>query len=195
MTLCFEISGCTLKYLHEISDKLFGQLKEVLIAGSTSDKKAISSIKDPKLQLFFEIFELLDKIGTLAKTSTNELLDGIKDLLISKQTSTDSSNHSAVNAEVDTVNRIRDVIEQMLVLNGIPQENAKQAVDDLESNVLNETLKKVKLVFNSLKAIHTCNQKDLLINFNIACKQKKNITSLIVEALQKGWYKLRKAEI
>lgn len=161
-----------------------------------------------KLELFFEMVELLDKariskadaqqfkddIASLVKTTTNELLTGIKDLLISRQTSSDGTDHSAANDEFDTVNGMRAVIEQMLVVNGIQTENAKQYLDDLEPHVLNETLTRCKLVLTHRKAIRAYNQTDLLIEFSIKCHEEENLTNVIAEALKKGGCTLQKAK-
>lgn len=199
--LFFSISGPTLEYLPEIFEKLLNRLDELLTAGRTSKSRVIANITaETKLELFFETVELLEKvkiskgdagqfrhdIGNLKKTTTNELLTGIRDLLLCKQTSSDDSSHSAANADVDTVNRLRDVMEQMLVVNGIPPENAKQAVDDLEKDVLDETLTNIKSVVINLEAIR---KHDQLIKFNINTKQKETI---IIEALKKGGCTLRK---
>lgn len=202
------ISGATLDYLPEIVEKLFHRLEELLIAASIPAeviRGAIDKITaQTKLEPFFEIFDLLDKtrvseeveqrfrkdIATLKNKATHELLARIKVVLVSKKTTFDRRNSSAVDAEIDTVNRMRAVFEQMLVVSGIPQENAKKAVDDLEPDVLNETLAKLKLVDNSLQAIQNHSQPDLLIKFDIEGKQKKSITSVIIGTLKNREYRL-----
>lgn len=212
MTSCFEISGSTLEHLPEIFEKLFLRLEELLIAKCTLADEVLQVIANIKaktqLLLFLEIVALMDKtrvseggtqqlrydIANLEKTETNDLLVGIKDLLISRETSSDSSSDSAANAEFDTVNQMRAIIEQMLVVNGIQTENAKQAVDDLQPDILSEMLDKVKFVFANLKAIRAYNQTDLLIKFNIMDGQENSLTSVIVEALKKGGCTFRKTE-
>lgn len=110
-----------------------------------------------------------------------------KSLLTSKQTPSESST-SGANDEYDTVKRMRWKIEQMLVANGLQSDNAKQAVEDLEHIVLNETLENVKLVFNLLDEIRMHEQKDLLIKIKVTGGQKKSIVSFIADALNKGEY-------
>lgn len=207
-----SISGPTLEYLPEIFEKLFRRLNKLLIDENTSAnevREVIASIQTKtKLEPFFEIVELLsqgriseggaqhfrDEIAPLVKTTTNELLGGIKDLLISKQSASDNSHHSDANAESDTVKRVSVVFEQMLVVYEIPQKKAKQAIDNLESKVLNEILDKTKLVYSNLKAIRTHKQTELLIKFDITSKGRKTISNLIVEALKEGECWLRKEE-
>lgn len=191
----------------EVAGKLLNRLEELLIEGripASVVQQTITNIKaEGELVLLFEIVELLsekriskkgtqqfkDEIANLVKITTNELLGGIKNLLNAKQTPSDSSNRSAADAELDTVHQMNIVFEQMLVANGISQDHAMQAISHLGHDLVNELL-----VFTDLKAIRTHKNKDLLIKIDITSIQKNTFTSLIIEALKRGKYKLRKVE-
>ena len=193
-------------YLPEIADRLFHGLEELLIAESISAivvRDVIATMKaEIKLEPFLEIVELLDKtavydrgarqfindIAKLKKAETNELLVEIKDLLISKQTPSNSSSYLDVEAEVYSGNHMRAVFEQMLVVKGIQRKNAKKVLENLEPNVLNEMLAKSKLASSGLKAIRTLSETDLLIKFNINSRQQKTV---VIETLMKGECTLR----
>src|SRR5688572_731217 len=102
--LFYATSGATLEYLPEAVEKLFNRIEELLIARGIPAKivrEVIAKIKaETKLQPFLETFSLLDitrvydkvaqefrnDIANLKKTTTNELLAGIKSLPIWKQT-------------------------------------------------------------------------------------------------------------
>lgn len=199
------ISGATLINLPEIAEEPFHCIENLLIEGGIAAKKAQKVIvkikKETNIEMFLEIVELLDKKRTYdgdtilfqnnnatdidlkkTETKTNKQLAEIKNL-ISKQTPYDGPSQSAAKAEFDKLSGMRTVIEQMLVVNGIQQENAKQAVDALEPDILHETLNKAKDAFSNLKAIRSHNQMDLLIQCNI---KKQSMFSSIVEVLKKG---------
>lgn len=182
----------------EIAEELFTHLGKLLVAEGFHANLARQIIADIKAEskLLFEIFDLLsqarrtynvgarqfyEEISTLKKATTYELLVGIRDLLITKQTPLNSSRQSDDIADSDTVNRMRVVFEHMLFVNGIPQEKAEHAVELLES-----TLTRIKVVFDDLKAIRTHDQKDLLIKYDISSTEKKTMPSLLVETLKKG---------
>lgn len=210
------ISGATLDYLPEIFEKPFHQLEELLINKCTSPdevRKGIATIQaETKLEPFLEVVELLlDKamlfdevvqqlrndIVTLKIRSTNELLAKIKDLLIIKQKGLFVSPYCpTANAEFEIVNRLRALFVQMLVVTGVTLEIAKRAVDDIEPDLLNETLTKIKFVCGCLKTFETHNQMGLLIKFDINSRQKESITNVIIETLneRKYMYTLHKSK-
>lgn len=156
--------------------------------------------EETSFELLFEIMELLDAIrlpeedvqrfkdydfvATLKTKSTNELLTGIKDLLISRQTASNSSNNSTTKTEF--VKRMRDVIGQMLAVKGIPREVAKKALNELESNVFKKMMVQAKGVFESLHAIKRFAKTKLLIIFDLEVEVKKTLPEVIVEALKQG---------
>ena len=204
------ISGATLDYLPELVKEPLNRLEELLIDKCTSPdtvRKLIALIKaETKLEPFLETVELLDRttlsdeaaqkfkndIATLKTRPTSELLTGIKGLLLSKQRGLFvSQNCSTANTQFEIVNRLRAVFVQMLVVRGVTHEIAKLVVDDIEPEVLNETLAKVKLVCSNLKAIRTHNETDLLIKFDINGKQKEGITNVIIGTLKNREYTLR----
>lgn len=166
-----SISSATLENWPEISEKLFHRLEEVLVAKSLSAvevRKVLFDLKSrTKLQMFLEIVQSLHTV---------------------KQIPSDNNSTSLANDEYDTVKRMRCDIGQMLVANGLQSDTVKQAVEDLEHIVLNETLENVKLVFNLLEDIRMHEQKDLLIKFKVTGGQKKSIVSFIADALNKGEY-------
>lgn len=167
-----SISGAILEHLPDIFERLFHRLEKLLIAGSANEA---------------QIQQAIANVTVKAKL---ELLVGIKHLLISKKQS-ENSNYSAVNAEFDILTQMRALI--MPIVKGIPQVNAKKAVDDLEHNILNETLAKVNSVFTNLREIRKHNKTDLLIEFNFKGGQKKTVASVIVHALKTGGRTLRKS--
>ena len=198
--MLFSISGVTLDYLPEVFEEPFRRLEEFLISKYTSpdDVHQVIAITkaETKIEPFFEIVELLDKatlsdeatqqfrndITTLKNRQTNELLTGIKGLLLSSQ------NCSTANVEFEIVNRLRAVFEQMLVVRGVTLEIAKLAVDGIEPDLLNDTLTKIKFVCGCLKTIRTHNRSDLLIKFDINGRQKESITNVIIGTLKKREY-------
>lgn len=169
----------------------------MLTAGGTHENKVRHTISNltakTRFESLLEIVDLLDKttdleggesvqqfrndIAAMQKKDTNELLAEIKALLIIKC-------YSAIHSETDMVDRMRVIIEQMLVVNAIPKENAKQALDGLDFNVLNDVLTKIKHVYADLKALR---KHDQLMIFNIKCRQRETI---ILEALKKGEHTL-----
>lgn len=186
--------------LPEIFENLLNRLEESLTAGATSENKVrqvIAKIKrKTKIDLFLKIVELLDKtrvsrinaqsfrkeMANFKKKTTNELLAEIEGVISSRQaTPSDECKHSALSTKSDTVNRMLDVIEQMLIVNGIPQGKAKQAVDDLDKDVLGEALANIrKILATDLDAIR---KHEKLIKLNHKSRQKDTV---IVEALMKG---------
>lgn len=156
--------------------------------------------EETSFELLFEIMEFLDAIklpeedvqrfkdydfaDTLKTKSTNGLLAGIKDLLISRQTASNSSNYSTTKSEF--VKRMRDVIGQMLVVKGIPREVAKRALNELESNAFKKMMVQAKGVFESLHAIRAYAKTNLLIIFDLELDVKKTLPGVIVEALKQG---------
>lgn len=170
-------------------------------------RQAIANMKTKnKVEPFLAIIELLSrecfsengeqefikKIPTLKESTTHELLVAIDKLQVSIETNSADSSHSATERE--KIDRMRAVIEQMIVVNGIPQDKAKLAVSHLEDDVLNEILTKTKGVYTNLKTIRGHHQKQLLIRFDIASKVNKNISSLILDALKEGECRHRRTQ-
>src|SRR6218665_760773 len=192
--------------LPEIAEKLFDRLLQLLMAGSRVQSNDFLSrpdsairiiMTDMQLELFFNIMELLDNVrlseedvqqlkdydfANSMTMQTNVTLAGIKDFLISKQTASNSSNKSS--AKTDIVNRMRDVFYHMLDAFKIPRKDARQAVDALEPNLLENMLAKVRNVFEYLDAIR--DKSDLLRIFDTEHKDKRTLTHVIVEVLKQG---------
>lgn len=178
----------------EIFEELFNRLCQLLIKVGSSENEArqvIDNIKgNTALELFLKIVELLNKprnssedtqhfrsdIANLKKGTLEELLTEIKNLIISEEPPSDECNHSSLISESDAVNRMRDVIEQMLVVNRISKERAKQAVDALD-----EALNKTLILVADLGAVQ---EHDYLIKLNNSIQLETGI----VEALKKGCY-------
>lgn len=113
---------------------------------------------------------------------------GIKNLFVSKQTSSDRNTTSAANVEFDRIQQTRNVVTQMLVAQGIPSHNAKQAADDLEPLILYETLENVDLVVNI--GLLKKKQKDLLVKIKLTGSQGENIINFIADVLNNSKYTL-----
>lgn len=183
----------------EIFEELFNRLCQLLIKVGSSENEArqvIDNIKgNTALELFLKIVELLNKprnssedtqhfrsdIANLKKGTLEELLTEIKNLIISEEPPSDECNHSSLISESDAVNRMRDVIEQMLVVNRISKERAKQAVDAIDEAVLTKALNKTLVLVADLGAVQ---EHECLIKLN----KNMQMETGIVEALKKGCY-------
>lgn len=210
-TLRFEIRGSELKQLTDIYAKPFNGLAELLTENNISPNEvedAIDNLKAMKFQRFCKIVALLDKIQLPEGDSHIDRFEyGILKLKIPKyqdplakiiehiklmHAENMEEDYSAANAGFNTVNRMRVVIRKLLMCSNINKDKARQAVNDLNHDILTEMLLKLMNVSVDLKAIRNLNRKDgLLLKFNI---NNRGITSYIVEALTKGGCTLPKAE-
>lgn len=170
-------------------------------------QKAIQKIKAETIpQLIFDIVELLDKseiepLKDLIKDfktqhsntciTTNALLIAIKDFMNRPNAESIKATPNRGKNHIDK--RMRVVIEEILLVNGIQEDKARKFVSDLKSEFLCHALGSAKRILSILKS----SQKHLLkqLSTNYIYKEKSPITSLIVDALREGGYTaIRKAD-
>lgn len=196
----------------DIYAKPFNGLAQLLAENNISRNEkedAIDTLKAMKFQRFCKIVALLDKIK-LSEGDIDTFTNGILKLKIPrhqdplakiiehiKRRYDDNmgEDYSAANAGFNTVNRMRVVIRKLLMCSNIDKDKARQAVNDLNHDILTEMLLRLTNVSVDLEAIRKLNRKDgLLLKFNINNRFQRRFTSYIVEALRKGGCTLPKAE-